>query len=744
MSSPAFDRDHPEYEQQRGQTPTRKLEQRREYEENYEPKAKTSEQEWTKSFHATTPAGAMKLNLSRFKDGGLEGTYKLQGRSEQPLSGKVLLDDKQGQDDVYLMDSFGAKWHGRFVGDQGERLLFGHITLPGITDGHPVVKLQGVEMGAVEAPIEEASSQPAPAPDVIGTPTVQGPLQPPQQQQQPKPEPKPEPDVKWERHFTVQYNGQPAGLQLEREGNNMTAVFNAPKAGVYFAYQGEYNGADGEFTLSSFGKNSGKGNFISGYLKDSKAGVTLDGFVYVNGEAHAVKALTDGSRSREVKPDTVQPKPPEKSEKPDDKKPSELNDNIERQKGPWEVSDWGIKFLVDHEGVRLKMYNDTANKCTIGIGHKVHDGPVGSNPAEEAPFKNGITIEKATEYLREDVKIAVNNINKSVKVPLDQRTFDVLVSFVFNTGKNAFADSDLVKRLNSGDYNSIPIELRRWTGSKQTNSGKASFDDGLYNRRQAEIENLPPDELDQKMDFKVYQSEYSAKEITKARDLISRLKEPERGRMFLIFQSKISYHNQRDNLSTENSRSIGWKMCNLTSLAMALEAIGIFNPEPKKFPQYEDYLEYLGDTKVKNFDREMPNTQGWPGVANEMGAGVKFIDKPDKNRYQHKREWWEENALPELKSGRSIILSISGHIVRLQDVVLGGLVVDDPNGARIQMSSSGTSFNYGNSADRSHNLNSTNPKDSEANRSKGNDNVWLWDMVEAREMHWVAVLEKKD
>jgi hypothetical protein len=157
MSS-MFDR-NPEYELERGQNPTRKVTQRREYEEEI-PKTKTSEQQWEKSFHAITKEGPLKLSITRFEDGTLEGTYKLQGRSIQALKGEVQHDENQNQEMIKLVDSFGARWHGQFLGDQTDQLVFSNITLPGITDGHPVLKLQDVSMGTSEIATEQTVKPP--------------------------------------------------------------------------------------------------------------------------------------------------------------------------------------------------------------------------------------------------------------------------------------------------------------------------------------------------------------------------------------------------------------------------------------------------------------------------------------------------------------------------------------------------------------------------------------------------------
>lgn len=90
------------------------------------------------------------------------------------------------------------------------------------------------------------------------------------------------------------------------------------------------------------------------------------------------------------------------------------------------ISDEGLNFIKNNEGVRLKAYKavPTEKYWTIGVGHYGPDVTQGMT----------ITLEQALQYLKKDVERfekAVNNLPLS----LNQNEFDALVDFTFNCGE---------------------------------------------------------------------------------------------------------------------------------------------------------------------------------------------------------------------------------------------------------------------------------------------------------------------
>lgn len=113
------------------------------------------------------------------------------------------------------------------------------------------------------------------------------------------------------------------------------------------------------------------------------------------------------------------------------------------------LSPAGLRFLEIHEGFREHLYNDTAGHATIGYGHLVHRGPVGTAPQSEAPFAGGLARAPAAILLARDVASAAAGVRTFITRPLQQHEFDALVSFTFNVGVGALMKSTLARRINS-------------------------------------------------------------------------------------------------------------------------------------------------------------------------------------------------------------------------------------------------------------------------------------------------------
>lgn len=142
------------------------------------------------------------------------------------------------------------------------------------------------------------------------------------------------------------------------------------------------------------------------------------------------------------------------------------------------ISNNGIELIKQFEGLSLKPYLDKVNIPTIGFGSTYYEDGT-KVKLKDKP----ITEERATQLLEFIAnKTFSENINKVVKVPLNQNQFDALVSFAYNIGNKNFNWSTLLKKLNQSDYEGASLEFGRW------NQASGKILSGLVLRRQKEKE----------------------------------------------------------------------------------------------------------------------------------------------------------------------------------------------------------------------------------------------------------------
>ena len=142
------------------------------------------------------------------------------------------------------------------------------------------------------------------------------------------------------------------------------------------------------------------------------------------------------------------------------------------------VSKNGLDIIKEFESFRAKPYLCPSGIPTIGYGSTYYpDGKKVTLQDKE------ITEQKAFKILEFIAnKDFGSNINKVVKVPLNQNQFDALVSFVYNIGSGNFEKSTLLKKVNQSDFIGASLEFEKW------NKANGKVLNGLTKRRLAEKE----------------------------------------------------------------------------------------------------------------------------------------------------------------------------------------------------------------------------------------------------------------
>lgn len=129
----------------------------------------------------------------------------------------------------------------------------------------------------------------------------------------------------------------------------------------------------------------------------------------------------------------------------------------------------GLALIKKFEGLELEAYKCAAGVWTIGYGHtkNVQEGDV-------------ISESHADHMLEVELEEFEGYINDNVTVALSQNQFDALVSWVYNLGPANLKASTMLKVLNSGDYEGVPAQIKRW------NKAGGKVLEGLIRRREAE------------------------------------------------------------------------------------------------------------------------------------------------------------------------------------------------------------------------------------------------------------------
>jgi lysozyme len=134
------------------------------------------------------------------------------------------------------------------------------------------------------------------------------------------------------------------------------------------------------------------------------------------------------------------------------------------------ISDEGFDLIKHFEGCELEAYKCAAGVWTIGYGHTkdVQEGDVWDK--EKAEFM-------LWRELEDEYEVYVNDL---VTVPINQSQFDALVSWVYNLGPANLKNSTMLKKLNAGEYEEVPSQMKKW------NKANGKVLEGLIRRRAAE------------------------------------------------------------------------------------------------------------------------------------------------------------------------------------------------------------------------------------------------------------------
>jgi GH24 family phage-related lysozyme (muramidase) len=135
----------------------------------------------------------------------------------------------------------------------------------------------------------------------------------------------------------------------------------------------------------------------------------------------------------------------------------------------------GLALIQQYEGFRAEPTRLPDGNWLVGYSH-VRVGDPGQ-PINE---------NEAAHLLALDLAPYEKLVNARVTQPLNQSQFDALVSFAFSVGAEAFEQSQVLRRVNAGDFVAAACAIDAWR--KADVAGETVILDALVRRRAAEKE----------------------------------------------------------------------------------------------------------------------------------------------------------------------------------------------------------------------------------------------------------------
>lgn len=137
------------------------------------------------------------------------------------------------------------------------------------------------------------------------------------------------------------------------------------------------------------------------------------------------------------------------------------------------ISAQGLALIQELEGFQAEPKQLPTGGWVVGYSH------VRATEPGDAVNEND-----AVELLTGDLAAFEDLVNTLVTQPLAQTQFDALVSFAFSVGAEGFGRSQVLRRVNAGDYVSAACAMDAWRKSEV--SGEVVVIDALVRRRTAE------------------------------------------------------------------------------------------------------------------------------------------------------------------------------------------------------------------------------------------------------------------
>lgn len=143
-----------------------------------------------------------------------------------------------------------------------------------------------------------------------------------------------------------------------------------------------------------------------------------------------------------------------------------------------EMSNKGIQFLIQEEGLVKRVYKDSVGVWTIGIGSTYWEN------GERVKSTDGpISTERAIALFRYTLKQYEHAVYSMTRDDINHNQFDALTSFTYNVGVAGFKGSTLLKKVNANKEDKTikaAFELWKNAGGRPILLGRRKREAALY------------------------------------------------------------------------------------------------------------------------------------------------------------------------------------------------------------------------------------------------------------------------
>ena len=143
-----------------------------------------------------------------------------------------------------------------------------------------------------------------------------------------------------------------------------------------------------------------------------------------------------------------------------------------------ELSNKGVQFLIQEEGLVKRPYLDSAGIPTIGIGCTYYE-----NGQKVKMTDPPISTERAIALFRNLLRNYEHGVYSITRDDINHNQFDALTSFTYNVGVAGFKGSTLLKKVNANKNDpTIKAAFEQWknAGGKPILLGRRKREAALY------------------------------------------------------------------------------------------------------------------------------------------------------------------------------------------------------------------------------------------------------------------------